>query len=308
MSREEWLKSRKTGIGSSDSSQLLGVSTYGTTLNVYLDKINPEVDTNMSESQRIGLELEPAIIESTARRWVEQNPGDEVKVIPAEGTYQHEKYPHLLATPDAFLSINGDLVDLSCKSTRLHEEYEDDNLPDHARVQSLHMMEVIPELKFSVVGALLLFKPEIVLRTVEKDEQIQQAITEAGNNFWLNHVQKQIPPSLEEASYQSITQLYPQDDGSEIILPEDIRQMVIEHRKLAAEEKRFKEAKKEVQANIVAHFGEAQVGLGGTVQASWKTQKEMRVNVDRLKTEEPEIALRFTEEKTKRVFRTKEIK
>jgi len=58
MSREEWLESRRNGIGGSDASAILGVNPYSSPLKVYMDKIGKGVEEEENEAMRQGTDLE----------------------------------------------------------------------------------------------------------------------------------------------------------------------------------------------------------------------------------------------------------
>ena len=58
MSREEWLESRRNGIGGSDASAILGVNPYSSPLKVYMDKICKGVEEEENEAMRQGTDLE----------------------------------------------------------------------------------------------------------------------------------------------------------------------------------------------------------------------------------------------------------
>ena len=71
VSREEWLKERKKGVCSSDFPQVVGMSSFGSAVGVYEDKINPEVvETEVTESQKFlfdfGHAVEPKLHERIA--------------------------------------------------------------------------------------------------------------------------------------------------------------------------------------------------------------------------------------------------
>lgn len=68
LSREEWLRYRKQGIGGSDAGAVCGLNPYRTAAHVYLDKITEDVEEIDNESMRQGRDLE----EYVARRFMEE--------------------------------------------------------------------------------------------------------------------------------------------------------------------------------------------------------------------------------------------
>ena len=58
MSRQEWLKLRKTGIGGSDAGAVCGVNPYASPIHVYLDKTQEEARERDNEPMRQGRAVE----------------------------------------------------------------------------------------------------------------------------------------------------------------------------------------------------------------------------------------------------------
>ena len=67
MSREEWLKLRKTGIGGSDAGAICGLNPYSSPMKVYQEKTTEEDEDLDCEAMRQGRDLE----EYVARRFTE---------------------------------------------------------------------------------------------------------------------------------------------------------------------------------------------------------------------------------------------
>ena len=54
MSREEWLKLRKTGIGGSDAGAICGLDPYSSPMKFFWDKAPDGVEEMDTEANRIG--------------------------------------------------------------------------------------------------------------------------------------------------------------------------------------------------------------------------------------------------------------
>ena len=48
MSREAWLKLRKTGIGGSDAAAICGLNPYASAIHIFQDKISDELEDRKS--------------------------------------------------------------------------------------------------------------------------------------------------------------------------------------------------------------------------------------------------------------------
>lgn len=58
LSRDEWLKYRKQGIGGSDAGAICGLNPYTTAMHVYYNKTSETVSDTDSEAMRQGRDLE----------------------------------------------------------------------------------------------------------------------------------------------------------------------------------------------------------------------------------------------------------
>ena len=68
MTREEWLKLRRTGIGGSDAGAICGLNPYSSPMTVYRDKTGDYLEDEDNESMRQGRDLEDYV----ARRFCEE--------------------------------------------------------------------------------------------------------------------------------------------------------------------------------------------------------------------------------------------
>jgi len=77
ISLEDWLRLRKTGIGGSDASIIMGINPWSTPMKLYNDKISDTVNTYQTESMYFGHILEEVVAQEFAKRT-----GLEVEVYP----------------------------------------------------------------------------------------------------------------------------------------------------------------------------------------------------------------------------------
>jgi len=136
MSHEEWLASRRNGIGGSDASAILGVNPYSSPLKVYLDKIGKSEDKETNEAMRQGTDLEQYV----ADRFVEATGK---KVRKCNKILQHPEYPWMLANIDR--DIVGENAGLECKTISafdIEDKLENGEYPAHYYVQCVHYMAI----------------------------------------------------------------------------------------------------------------------------------------------------------------------
>lgn len=290
MDRLKWLQDRQKGIGSSDTPALFGLDEYRTPVDVFLSKVTPIEDVpEMTERQRIGLELEPALVDIVLQRYVEKHPGTVIERIGKEHeTYTHPRYEHMLASPDEIVAINGELADVSIKTTShfLAHKWEGNNVPDYAQVQSQHMMEAIPHLRFSLIGALV-FTPTIELRLVEKDEAIGATILDKCKDFWQQHVETRQPPAGGSSS--GLLALYPSSDDRSVLLPPTYEEDIKRYIKLRDAMKEMKGEQEEIACRLKEELKEAKHGELFNYRVTWSRFKQKRLDTKRLFEENPSI-------------------
>jgi len=93
MSREEWLKLRKTGIGGSDAGAICGLNPYSSPMKVFWDKTSDGVEEGDNEAIRIGNDLEQYV----AVRFMEATG---LKVRRSNYMYRSKGHPYMIADVD----------------------------------------------------------------------------------------------------------------------------------------------------------------------------------------------------------------
>jgi putative phage-type endonuclease len=101
-SRDDWLKWRRQGIGSSDIPPLLGLSKYRTPLQVYMEKRGELPDDEETwDGARLGLMMEPVARSILAR----ERP--DVKVVEGQVALSRAQHPWQRATVDFLAEVSG---------------------------------------------------------------------------------------------------------------------------------------------------------------------------------------------------------
>ena len=126
MTREEWLKLRKTGIGGSDAGAICGLNPYSSPVKIYQDKTQEETEEEDNESMRQGRDLEDYV----ARRFMEETG---LKVRRSSQMYRSEEYPFMLANVDRL--IVGQDAGLECKTASAFsaDKWKDGKIPAPSR-------------------------------------------------------------------------------------------------------------------------------------------------------------------------------
>ena len=284
MSREEWLESRRNGIGGSDASAILGVNPYSKPLNVYADKIGVAQEQEENEAMRQGRDLEPYV----AERFCEYTG---LKVKKCNRILQHPEYPWMLANIDR--QVIGQNAGLECKTTSAFSKFKFDQgeINPHYYWQSMHYMAVTGAEKWYV--AVLVQGKDFQVFGLDRDEDAIQTLIEAERQFWEEHVVPKVPPlpTGSEADGEALNALYPAAEvedaaidlgGLDDLL--NLRGMKVEQRDALQKEI------DDIDQQIKAEMGTFERGVSGNWTVRWSNTESRRVDTKALKAKYPKIA------------------
>ena len=103
--KQKWLAERRTGLGGTDASAIMGVSRFRTPMQVCLDKWGELPEQPDNDRMRYGRMQEPVI-----RQWYADTTGRTVTV--PDGVVRHSKYPFILGSFDG-LTDDGRLLEIA---------------------------------------------------------------------------------------------------------------------------------------------------------------------------------------------------
>lgn len=211
ITHEEWLETRKQGIGGSDASKILNVNPWATPLDLYIDKTSPVISEKSENWFRLdyGNLIEPLI-----RKWYASESG--YKVYNDTKMYSHPDYPWMIADCDFIAETpEGEIIGGEIKSTS-PRNIEDDwapgilgmggKLPYHYEVQVRHYMAVRDIDRFIVLCIYGNCESQIIPVQVYRDMEWEACLIEAEAQFWNEHVVPRIPPAggITPASLETV--------------------------------------------------------------------------------------------------------
>lgn len=200
MSREEWLQTRRYGIGGSESSIVMGVSPFATCRDLYFDKcgIKP-ASTDPEEANWVAKEVGNRLEELVAVIFSKKSG---LEVYPDKHMYQHPFFPFMKADVDFVVHLpDGKNALLECKTTNYNCQFKwkDNAVPVNYEWQCRHYMAVM---NVDVVYIACLYgnnDAEFFIRKIERDLDIEQELIEAEKAFWEDYVQAGIEPPYTES-------------------------------------------------------------------------------------------------------------
>lgn len=300
LSREEWLRYRKCGIGGSDVAAILGISKWNSAISLWLDKTNQTNEpVEENEAMQWGTIMEPIIrnhfAEVTGKTVVE------VKAI-----LQHPEHPFMLADVDGLTTDdegNPAILEIKTASEYKRAEWEND-IPSYYQTQVQHYLCVTGVQKAFV--AVLIGGNSFKVYEVDADVEIQSMLIAVEKDFW-NKVQNMIRPEMDgsDAAKNLLDSLYHGGIEEEIVMPDEAIEYVDAYVEACAEEDNAKAKKQEASNHIKEIMGDYDKAtcLGHSI--SWKPVSSERLDSKALKEAEPEIYAKYVKVSVSRRFTLK---
>jgi putative phage-type endonuclease len=295
MERMEFLQRRKQGIGGSDVAAIAGLSPWRSPLDVYYDKLNIELGADRWE------EMLP-IGETAARYWGSVHESAIGKAYTAVTGRKIQHYNRLIVHPDKeyfigdvdFLAYcedgsrpakpKGEIVTdkgIECKTSR----YADDNwgtsftdeIPMWYLTQNQWYMGLRPVLKSFDVPSLFCGS-DFRIYTVWQASEVIERIQDIADDFWNNHLKKQIPPpprSLEEVQrFYGTAKL-----GKTLMASQELEKDCLRYQEVSAARLALEKEEKELKDKIAVSMGDAEALTlpDDTILATFKEEKKGRM-------------------------------
>lgn len=300
LSKEEWLKWRKKGIGGSDVSCLLGINKWKSEIELWLDKTNqtnePPVE---NEAMLWGTIMEPVI-----RQYFSKVTGK--KVVELKAMLQHPEHPFMLADVDGItVDDEGNPAILEIKTASEFKRSEwDEGVPPYYQTQIQHYLCVTGIKK--AYCAVLIGGNSFRIYEIDADAEIQSMLIAVEKNFW-NKVQNMIRPGMDgsDAAKNLLDSLYRGGIAEQIVMPEEAVEYVDAYIEACVEEDNAKAKKQEASNHLKEIMGDYDRAtcLGHSI--SWKMVSTERLDTKALKEKEPEIYAKYVKTTISRRFTLK---
>jgi putative phage-type endonuclease len=273
---DEWLDTRRTGIGASDVSGVLDASPWTSPLRVYLDKRGLVGELELTDEMEWGHRLEDAV----ATKWSDVH-GIQVRKT---GTWRSTAWPWLLANPDRVVA-NGEGLECKTADKMFADEWAE-RPPLHYVMQCVACMAVTGARRWhlaALVGGNRYF--EFV---IDRDEDDIAAVVENTRQFWDLHVLAGVPPRVQrgggEREEKLLAVLYPTPDGTHIQLTAQQQRLVAQHKAAITERGKWDRVATDLSAQIKQELGSKSAGYVGTREViTWNQTKTGRRLNNKLK-------------------------
>lgn len=188
MTREEWLKWRKEGIGSSDAPVIMGVSPWKTPLQLWEEKTGKSESDEKNWATDRGNELE-----ASARAHYELAHGIE---CPPK-LFIHKEHPFLRASLDGYNSQDEIVLEIKCPGKEDHEKALKGLVPEKYYPQLQHQLLVSGARR---VDYFSFFEDQGTTVHVGPDFNYIKKLLKAEIEFW-ERVKTGVPPDPSDKDY-----------------------------------------------------------------------------------------------------------
>lgn len=212
---DEQKSNRLKGIGSTELIAIAGKSKWSSPLDIYLTKLGITEPEDISDVPAVywGTTLESVVANEYAKRTG--------KVLEeTDETFFHKDYPFIITHIDR--KISGENAVLECKTASLYNAHKwgpegSEVVPTEYWLQVAQQALVL-DLDYVDI-AVLIGGQDFRTYRYKRNLQLDKKIIEVCSNFWLNHVERGIPP--DPISQSDILKLFPTCDNDLIVIADD---------------------------------------------------------------------------------------
>lgn len=284
---EKELEERRGYLGGSDAAAAIGLSTWKSPLQLYLEKVgeapvqDDEEDANLP--LQVGTLVEPLVIAKLEQK-------KKVKVIQQQRVFTDAKYPWRKARVDGISDPHDFLIEAKTAGFIGQQWGKDDT--DEIPLQYMYQIQH----NLSITGLEAAWVPVIIGNTririyhILRDQELIDILIAGERRFWEEHVLKRIPPPASTKADLKI--LYPNDNPKlpPAVASEDVRFALERFEDNKAKLKRIEDAQEQLYVLIGEAFGEAPelVDASGKPLATYKSQAGQSVlDIDAMEADFP---------------------
>lgn len=316
-------EARRKFIGGSDVAAMLGIAppTWGrnSPVALYLDKIEPPKTENEAAMarrvKRRGHRWEAVVGEMLVESLEER--GHRVEIVGTNQRYVDPEVEYFACEIDFELRLDGEqeITNVELKTVhpyKMHEWGEEgtDESPVWYTAQAMWGLGITRRSRCIV--APLFGADELRTYSIAAANDVIADIRDTGRRFWNDHVLPRVPPP--PGGLVDLAKLFPNDCGLTVDYTNDV-EFVDALAELRAADADFDAAT--LRWNAAEEICKTKMGTAaianicGRKAVSWKSQVDRRLDITRLKEEQPQIYAAFLTESQVRKFllsRTKEKK
>ena len=242
---------KKTGIPASRLAWALGISKWGTPLQLWLERKGLLED---EYKDTINMQWGRALEDDIVKRYQERHP--EYVVERYTGGMVSDEKSKIHGFPDALIYENGQLVGiLECKTGSFHQrKFWDSEIPIDYEAQGQAYLILFPEAQFCDFAFFYSTGDDIIERRIERDEKLLEEISKRAADFW-ELVQGEDMPMNTPADNEIISQMHtPGEEYGEIDF--NTESLASEYLSIVDKIKRLEEEKRAIEIELMNKVGD----------------------------------------------------
>lgn len=289
---EQWREARKSGIGGSDVSSIMGLNKYSSPLEVWLIKTGKQEAPDLSDSQAVewGNILEDVV----ANKFKSEHIG-EYKVFRKNAMLISKERPWAFANLDRYIiDRDGRRGVLEIKTAGLYRADDWANgVPLYYLTQVTHYLDVTG-FDFAIV-AVLIGGQDYREYPIERNEDDIKTVRTYVDTFWHDFVETNTPPALigNESEADTLLGLYPApSDEFEMAIDADID--LDEYLSNKERIKALQDRNKLIENNIKNLIGDAKGLMTDAHKITWSRSQATKFDKDKLIADHPDLSDQYT--------------
>ncbi len=289
--RETFLLDRKLGIGGSEIAPIMKISPFATPLDVYRDKMNPEIIyEEESEDLKRGARVEKYILQE----YCEVNGLELETNLPP---FIDPEYPFMRGNVDA--KIVGENVIVEAKSTKCPIAKWEEGIPEYYRTQVAYYAMLSDADRVDV--PVLFSNWQYACFTYWRDYEYEARIKQAVIDFWNNHIVAGIPPAPSNPA--ELQEVYPKIEDAKIIKADNgIRETVSLWQETSLRRRELEKQEEKLKIEIQNFMGDAGILDSGFCKVALKERTATRLDTCALKEAMPQLYREYSNDNTYRIL------
>lgn len=294
-SREEWLKYRESGIGSSEVATIVGLNPWESPYQLWRRKIGIDAPKEENFAMKAGHYLEDAV----ARFWQDETGCEIIKRSAIDWLIVNTDKPYMRVSPDRTFWLNGHPKSasnkgiLECKTTQM--SIDADDLPKHWFCQVQYQLGVAELRQGSL--AWLCSGREFGYKDLTLVPDFYGWLCEEVDRFWIDYVLGKKEP--EATTVQDVLLKYNRHTNGKVIeITDEVYEAYLGLKQIKTEISALEDRKTYLEERIKLCFGDAEaVSYGGQTIATWKAPKPSQKFDDKtFKVDHPDLYSEYVKE------------
>lgn len=271
MTREEWLESRRKGIGGSDCAAILGVNQYKGALGVFIDKTEGSTFEGNIHTE-FGNWMEPHIREEFPKRF-KRVEGIDINVYEYPYVLQHPAKEHYIANIDGIVEhpeFGTGIIEIKTASEMQWKKWLDDEVPDEYYCQVQHYLNVTG-LEYAYIVALV--GKRLLWKHIPRSSEFIALMEAKLDEFWFSYIVPRVapPPQGVEGDTDMLKALYAHESAGTLVELPGMMDQYLHYKDVDRQIKELEQEREAFRQRVMQEMGEAEIAYIGEKKITWKT-------------------------------------